>query len=737
MRSLNGRPPSGKTRRPFAGGALYRSASLRRNRWRIGRCAVSGPTYCSAPCRETGSNSSRNSLCRRNSRTASSSAGWALARRSASPHRSPSTIAWRTSRIAPKHACRLCSARRISSAAIFSMGCAMHTGQRQPLSRTSLARRVPSGKSMRPSRAYFAYEAESKRSHPRRAARGKTSGWPAPNRWTGFAGSRPFFDAMITRTRSRNRDASRRGATSPYTWDWNAPESVMTAPGKPRNWWMPTRTIASRPGDFPRMYAFVIRICAPNRVARSLGGTIGRFGLTTGAMVGVATRPCAVSSTPIRASPSRSRISNMCGHRSTANKAFPRLRAPPRKGYASRAGSAPEHAPRDVRSHPGSGLPDRGAALAERNPHVGRFLRGIEAAPRARARPASHRGRDRPVRRGVAPRAASLLRAESPAPGSLARLARVRERNRLSGHRDDRAVDRSGRGDRGRSVRRTEETIVHPRRQPGRSSRGHGTRETPRHLQRLSLRRAVPSEGVPPDGPGPDPPRPRASAAATRIRRRPQGDRVAGRDPAERGDDGPRGLRRGAALARVRRGRWRRPGPTPRMRYGGRGQPGAARGAGVRGLAIVVPGWWVRDGRSTSATIDATREGSSEKPQLRATSDGLVRFRAPVRRRLHRRRESVEVHDLLGDLVLESRGDADRGQHDAGSKLSILERDMDGPEARSIELRPSPIPGRLRPLAVHEAQSLEFLDPAVACGDRNSEPATELDSRCRAIERSQ
>src|SRR2546427_80989 len=247
-------------------------------------------------------------------------------------------------------------------------------------------------------------------------------------------------------------------STSPYTWDWNAPESVMTTPGKPRNWWMPTRTIASRLGDFPRMYAFVIRICAPNRVARSLGWMIGRFGLTTGARVGVATRPCAVSSTPIRASPSRSRISNMRGHRSTANKAFPRLRAPPRKGYASRAGSAPEHAPRDVRSHPGSGLPD-------------------------------------------------------------------------------------------------EETIVHPRRQPGRSSRGHGTRETPRHLQRLSLRRAVPSEGVPPDGPGPDPPRPRASAAATRIRRRPQGDRVAGRDPAERGDDGPRGLRRGAALARVRRGR--------------------------------------------------------------------------------------------------------------------------------------------------------------------------------------
>src|SRR3989454_342668 len=146
-------------------------------------------------------------------------------------------------------------------------------------------------------------------------------------------------------------------STSPYTWDWNAPESVMTAPGNPRNLWTASRTIASRPGDFPRMYAFVIRICAPNRVARSRGGMIGRFGLTTGARVGVATRPCGVSSTPIRASPSRSRTSNMRGHRTAANKAFPRLRAPPRNGYAARAGSPAEHAPRDVRSHPGSGLP--------------------------------------------------------------------------------------------------------------------------------------------------------------------------------------------------------------------------------------------------------------------------------------------------------------------------------------------------------------------------------------------
>src|SRR5437879_4800398 len=158
------------------------------------------------------------------------------------PPQVASTIAWRTSRIAPKQACRLCSARRISSAAIFSMGCAVHTGQRQPLSRTSLARRVPSGKSMRPSRAYFAYEAESKRSHPSRAARGKTSGWPAPNRETGFAGSRPFFDAMITRTRSRNRYASRRGTTPPIAHTATSRDDTDLAQRSRRSAWRPPWT---------------------------------------------------------------------------------------------------------------------------------------------------------------------------------------------------------------------------------------------------------------------------------------------------------------------------------------------------------------------------------------------------------------------------------------------------------------------------------------------------------------
>src|SRR5438128_9976340 len=111
----------------------------------------------------------------------------------------------------------------------------------------------------------------------------------------------------------------------------------MTAPGKRRNPWTPSRRTASRSGDLPRMYAFVIRISARNRSASSFAGMMGRFGLTTGRSAGVDTEPWAVSIRPSRASPSRSRISNTCGHETAANKAFPRLRGPPRKGFLRRA----------------------------------------------------------------------------------------------------------------------------------------------------------------------------------------------------------------------------------------------------------------------------------------------------------------------------------------------------------------------------------------------------------------
>src|SRR5436189_2090161 len=79
-------------------------------------------------------------------------------------------------------------------------------------------------------------------------------------------------------------------STSPYTWDWNAPESVIMAPENPRNSWRPCRRTDSRCGPLPRMYAFVMRISAWNRFARSAGGMIGRLGFTAGTSAGVRPR---------------------------------------------------------------------------------------------------------------------------------------------------------------------------------------------------------------------------------------------------------------------------------------------------------------------------------------------------------------------------------------------------------------------------------------------------------------
>src|SRR2546425_3957154 len=55
----------------------------------------------------------------------------------------------------------------------------------------------------------------------------------------------------------------------------------------------------------------------------------------------------------------------------------------------------------------------------------------------------------------------------------------------------------------------------------------------------------------------------------------------------------------------------------------------------------------------------------------------------------------------------------------------------------SVQKKAPPVPGRFRPLAVREAQSLEFLDSAVTRGDRNPEPAAQVDRGRRAVERSQ
>src|SRR3989442_14171224 len=82
----------------------------------------------------------------------------------------------------------------------------------------------------------------------------------------------------------------------------------------------------------------------------------------------------------------------------------------------------------------------------------------------------------------------------------------------------------------------------------------------------------------------------------------------------------------------------------------------------------------------------------------------------------------TQVHDLFGDRVLRGRGKVHRAELDAGSKRPVLECDSDGLQSGSVQKKAPPVPGRFRPLAVHEAQSLEFLDSAVTPRDRNPQP---------------
>ena len=85
----------------------------------------------------------------------------------------------------------------------------------------------------------------------------------------------------------------------------------MIGPGNPRRAWRSTPSLSL---DVYRMYAFVMTISAPNRCAISAGGIRTLFGFTTGIRAGVRTGPWRVSSTPNRASPSRSTTSNTAGH---------------------------------------------------------------------------------------------------------------------------------------------------------------------------------------------------------------------------------------------------------------------------------------------------------------------------------------------------------------------------------------------------------------------------------------
>src|SRR5207302_7975218 len=192
-------------------------------------------------------------------------------------------------------------------------------------------------------------------------------------------------------------------------------------------------------------------------------------------------------------------------HRTLPVKAFPPLRPPIPKGYGTLLLVRTPHDPRDVRPHRGRRVSDRGEDLAFGNPDVGRFFGGpAPASNRPTPRP-TDRGRGRTVRGGLAFRPPPLLRTQAASAGTMARVRCVSPLRRVPRHRDDRILDRPTRRHRGRPLRRKEETLLRPRRQPRGPSRCAPTSQDARDVQRLALRRPLPPESVPADGPGPNP----------------------------------------------------------------------------------------------------------------------------------------------------------------------------------------------------------------------------------------
>src|SRR3972149_4914466 len=123
---------------------------------------------------------------------------------------------------------------------------------------------------IRPARAYFAYDAESNRSPPRRAARAKVIGWPAPKRWTGRAGLRPCLDAAITRTRSRKRYCSMSGTTPPIAATSTASLESSCAHRVRSSGWSPpwTAPTSANPASTLDISSLTCTASAPPRWAR-------------------------------------------------------------------------------------------------------------------------------------------------------------------------------------------------------------------------------------------------------------------------------------------------------------------------------------------------------------------------------------------------------------------------------------------------------------------------------------
>ena len=140
-------------------------------------------------------------------RRASSSAGWALQRFSASSHRRPSRRYLFTSASSLTIWYRLCSAIVLTRASLPILRSPskvrpLHAGQSQSRDCMSESLNVPSMNIILSSRANLAYPAESKRSHPISVAKARIIGCPAPNRCTGRPWLIPLFEDMTTSTSS-------------------------------------------------------------------------------------------------------------------------------------------------------------------------------------------------------------------------------------------------------------------------------------------------------------------------------------------------------------------------------------------------------------------------------------------------------------------------------------------------------------------------------------------------------
>src|SRR5712692_2916638 len=94
-----------------------------------------------------------------------------------------------------------------------------------------------------------------------------------------------------------------------------------------------------------------------------------------------------------------------------------------------------------------------------------------------------------------------------------------------------------------------------------------------------------------------------------------------------------------------------------------------------------------------------------------------------------------EVQRLLPHFALGGRQDSRRTDLDPRVEVSVLQGDADGLQTGAKQLEAFPVPGRQLSFAVHEAESLELFDAAVARGDRDPELPAQLKGRSRPRER--